>query len=127
MAPVTSKRMGKKNAQVKQSKFVFEFGTKTDGNATMRELLGGKGANLAEMASIGLPVPPGFTISTEVCTYFYEHDRKYPKTLATDVRKAIASVEISVKQKLRSKEKSSAGFGPIWRQRFHAGHDGYHS
>lgn len=93
MAPVTSKRMGKKNAQVEQSKFVFEFGTKTDGNATMRELLGGKGANLAEMASIGLPVPPGFTISTEVCTYFYEHDRKYPKTLATDVRKAIASVE----------------------------------
>lgn len=93
MAPVTSKRMGKKNAQVEKSKFVFEFGTKTDGNATMRELLGGKGANLAEMASIGLPVPPGFTISTEVCTYFYEHDRKYPKTLATDVRKAIASVE----------------------------------
>ena len=59
----------------------------------MRELLGGKGANLAEMASIGLPVPPGFTISTEVCTYFYEHDRKYPKTLPTDVKKAIASVE----------------------------------
>ena len=66
MASVTSKKMGKKTAQVKQSKFVFEFGTKTDGNATMRELLGGKGANLAEMASIGLPVPPGFTISTEV-------------------------------------------------------------
>ena len=81
MAPVTSR----KNAQVKQSKFVFEFGTNTDGNATMRELLGGKGANLAEMASIGLPVPPGFTISTEVCTYFYKHDRKYPKTLAIDV------------------------------------------
>ena len=59
----------------------------------MRELLGGKGANLAEMASIGLPVPPGFTISTEVCTYFYKHDRKYPKTLAIDVKKAIASVE----------------------------------
>ena len=89
MAPVTNR----KNAQVKQSKFVFEFGTNTDGNAKMRELLGGKGANLAEMASIGLPVPPGFTISTEVCTYFYKHDRKYPKTLAIDVKKAIASVE----------------------------------
>ena len=89
MAPVTSR----KNAQVKQCKFVFEFGTNTDGNATMRELLGGKGANLAEMASIGLPVPPGFTISTEVCTYFYKHDRKYPKTLAIDVKKAVASVE----------------------------------
>ena len=59
----------------------------------MRELLGGKGANLAEMASIGLPVPSGFTISTEVCTYFYKHDQKYPKTLATDVKKAVASVE----------------------------------
>ena len=89
MASVTSR----KNTQVKQSKFVFEFGTNTDGNATMRELLGGKGANLAEMASIGLPVPPGFTISTEVCTYFYKHDRKYPKTLDTDVKKAVASVE----------------------------------
>ena len=83
----------RKNAQVNQSKFVFGFGTNTDGNATMRELLGGKGANLAEMASIGLPVPSGFTISTEVCTYFYKHDQKYPKTLATDVKKAVASVE----------------------------------
>ena len=89
MAPVTNR----KNAQVTQNKFVFEFGTNTDGNAKMRELLGGKGANLAEMASIGLPVPPGFTISTEVCTYFYKHDQKYPKTLAIDVKKAIASVE----------------------------------
>ena len=89
MASVTNKN----KAKVKQSKFVFEFGTNTDGNATMRELLGGKGANLAEMASIGLPVPPGFTISTEVCSFFYKHDRKYPKTLAADVKKAVASVE----------------------------------
>ena len=51
----------------------------------MRDLLGGKGANLAEMAAIGLPVPPGFTISTEVCTYFYDHNRRYPERLAADV------------------------------------------
>ncbi|MGB1402057.1 MAG: PEP/pyruvate-binding domain-containing protein [Pseudohongiellaceae bacterium] len=112
---------------MKQSKFVFEFGTKTDGNASMRELLGGKGANLAEMASIGLPVPPGFTISTEVCTYFYEHDRKYPQNTCYRCEKGNRIGGISAKQKLRSEEKSSAGFGPIWRQRFHAGHDGYHS
>lgn len=74
-------------------KFVYNFGSQTDGNATMRELLGGKGANLAEMASIGLPVPPGFTISTEVCTYFYDHERTYPASLAEDVKQAIKSVE----------------------------------
>ncbi|MBG09714.1 MAG: pyruvate, phosphate dikinase [Gammaproteobacteria bacterium] len=93
MASVRRKKTSRKNAHVNESKFVYEFGIKTDGDAKMRELLGGKGANLAEMASIGLPVPPGFTISTEVCTYFYEHDQKYPKTLTTDVKKALASVE----------------------------------
>ena len=75
------------------AKYVYNFGQQTDGNASMRELLGGKGANLAEMAAIGLPVPPGFTVSTEVCTYFYDHGRTYPKTLAKDVEKAIGLVE----------------------------------
>lgn len=74
-------------------KHVFDFGRKTDGNATMRELLGGKGANLAEMASIGLPVPPGFTISTEVCTYFYDHEQKYPSILRKSVTTAIRQLE----------------------------------
>jgi pyruvate,orthophosphate dikinase len=89
----------KKNKNLKRSpktnnkKHVYAFGRKTDGNATMRELLGGKGANLAEMASIGLPVPPGFTISTEVCTYFYDHERQYPKTLNKEVRDAIKQIE----------------------------------
>ena len=59
----------------------------------MRELLGGKGANLAEMASIGLPVPPGFTISTEVCNYFYAHKERYPTTLTKDVDSAIKQIE----------------------------------
>jgi pyruvate,orthophosphate dikinase len=59
----------------------------------MKELLGGKGANLAEMASLGVPVPPGFTITTEVCTYFYQNKKKYPATLKADVEKAMAGVE----------------------------------
>ena len=58
------------------NKWVYAFGPKNcDGDASMRNLLGGKGANLAEMASIGLPVPPGFTITTEVCTYYYDNKR----------------------------------------------------
>jgi pyruvate,orthophosphate dikinase len=64
MARAASKKTSKKSSANRNPKFVYAFGKKTDGNATMRELLGGKGANLAEMASIGLPVPPGFTIST---------------------------------------------------------------
>src|SRR5215212_11076390 len=58
----------------------------------MRELLGGKGANLAEMANLGLPVPPGFTITTEVCTYYYDHGRTYPPELKEEVTRALAYV-----------------------------------
>jgi len=76
------------------SKYVYFFGAgKAEGSAEMKELLGGKGANLAEMASIGLPVPAGFTISTEVCTYFNAHDRTYPSTLAAEVDAAIKRTE----------------------------------
>ncbi|NCW30145.1 MAG: pyruvate, phosphate dikinase, partial [Alphaproteobacteria bacterium] len=76
------------------TKWVYSFGkTGTDGDASFRNLLGGKGANLAEMSSIGLPVPPGFTISTEVCTHFYDHDKTYPDTLDAEVRSAIAKIE----------------------------------
>ncbi len=66
----------------------------------MKPLLGGKGANLAEMTRIGLPVPPGFTITTEVCTYFYEHNRKYPLELKSQVQAALEKVERSVGKKL---------------------------
>ena len=59
---------------------------------SMRDLLGGKGANLAEMANLGLPVPPGFTIPTSVCTYFYAHDKSYPKELKAQVEKALDHV-----------------------------------
>jgi pyruvate,orthophosphate dikinase len=76
------------------AKRVYRFGGGgAEGSAEMRRLLGGKGANLAEMASLGLPVPPGFTITTEVCAWFYAHDRSYPPGLAEEVREALAGVE----------------------------------
>ncbi len=73
-------------------RYVFAFGAHTDGDAEMRELLGGKGANLAEMARIGLPVPPGFTISTEVCAHYYDHDGNYPAGLEEAVYENLASL-----------------------------------
>ncbi|MBI3577822.1 MAG: pyruvate, phosphate dikinase [Ignavibacteriales bacterium] len=76
------------------AKYVYFFGNgKAEGKAEMKNLLGGKGANLAEMTNIGLPVPPGFTISTEVCTYYYEHNKTYPKSLKKDVEVAMTTVE----------------------------------
>jgi pyruvate,orthophosphate dikinase len=76
------------------SKYVYFFGGgKADGKADMKALLGGKGANLAEMTNIGLPVPAGFTITTEVCTYYYQHGRKYPPELRDQVAEALRGVE----------------------------------
>src|SRR5499433_4174759 len=73
---------------------VYAFGGgRTDGRADMKELLGGKGANLAEMSRLGLPVPPGFTISTEVCTHYYAHGRSYPPALRAQVKESLARVE----------------------------------
>ncbi|MFN8627455.1 MAG: pyruvate, phosphate dikinase [Candidatus Binatia bacterium] len=72
--------------------YAFEAG-RADGNAGMKALLGGKGANLAEMAALGLPVPPGFTISTEVCTYFDTHQRRYPAGLEVEVQKQLGRME----------------------------------
>ncbi len=76
------------------AKWVYSFGDgKAEGRAEMRNLLGGKGANLAEMSSLGLPVPPGFTVTTEVCTYFYDNKKTYPPELKDEVDKALAEVE----------------------------------
>ncbi|OGU44005.1 MAG: pyruvate, phosphate dikinase [Ignavibacteria bacterium GWC2_56_12] len=78
-------------------KYVYFFGNgRAEGRADMKNLLGGKGANLAEMVNIGLPVPPGFTITTELCTYYYANGRKYPKILEKQVRDALAKVERSM-------------------------------
>ena len=79
------------------TQWVYSFGAgHNEGRADMRNLLGGKGANLAEMASIGLPVPPGFTITTEVCTAYYDNGQKYPDDLAQQVRAALALIEEAV-------------------------------
>ncbi|MDC3235039.1 pyruvate, phosphate dikinase [Candidatus Puniceispirillum sp.] len=77
------------------TQWVYNFGkSATDGNSSLLDLLGGKGANLAEMSGIGLPVPPGFTISTNVCTHFYAHDKTYPDALDQQVRSSIAKIEV---------------------------------
>lgn len=77
-----------------KKKLVYFFGDgKAEGRASMRELLGGKGAGLHEMTRIGAPVPPGFTITTDVCTYYYAHDRQYPKGLESDVMASLARIE----------------------------------
>jgi pyruvate, orthophosphate dikinase len=107
MAKKTAKRAAaKKSARPKATtttktsgKYVYLFGKKTDGNGTMKPLLGGKGANLAEMCRIGLPVPPGFTITTEVCTYYYDHKRTYPSTLQGLMKAGIAAIESQTKKK----------------------------
>ena len=99
----TSKAPARKNATSKKAtrkprvvkgKYVYFFGgKKADGNGQQKELLGGKGANLAEMSRIGLPVPAGFTITTEVCTYYYDNKKTYPKTLQSQIDENIAKIE----------------------------------
>ena len=75
-------------------KYVYSFGGgSADGRTDMKNLLGGKGANLAEMANMGIPVPAGFTLTTEICTYFYDHGQNYPPTLEAEVDAAMAKVE----------------------------------
>ena len=87
-------------------KYVYLFGNKkADGNGGMKALLGGKGANLAEMTRIGLPVPPGLTITTEVCTYYYAHNKSYPKELWAQVKAAVANTEKILGKRLGDVEK----------------------
>ncbi len=98
----------KTNAQTKPAlsdKFVYSFGDGTaEGKAEMKNLLGGKGANLAEMCSLGLPVPPGFTITTEVCVAYYANGKKLPDTLESQVKEALLSVEKKVGAKFGDSE-----------------------
>src|SRR5216684_9336271 len=79
------------------AKWVYSFGDgAAEGRAEMKNLLGGKGAGLAEMSNLGLPVPPGFTITTEVCTYFYDNDKTYPDELAGQVKAALGALETAL-------------------------------
>src|SRR6516162_1119607 len=92
-SPVGAEPRRAKSALPAPGKWVYAFGDgKAEGRARLRDLLGGKGANLAEMANLGLPVPPGFTITTEVCTYFYRHGKTYPDELKGQVDAALHEV-----------------------------------
>jgi pyruvate,orthophosphate dikinase len=90
----------------KSTKYVYQFGNKkADGNGSMKPLLGGKGANLAEMSRIGLPVPPGFTITTEVCGYYYANKKTYPKSLVAEAKAGIFAIEKIMGVKFGDKSK----------------------
>src|SRR5262252_200376 len=101
MARTLKKKAGKRPAKTaskpaarKKTKYVYYFGDgRADGDGKMKPLLGGKGANLAEMTRIGLPVPPGFTITTEVCSYFYAHGRSYPPQIKAEVEAGVRNME----------------------------------
>jgi pyruvate,orthophosphate dikinase len=103
MAPVKRKaarKSARKSSARKSKKFVYFFGSgKADGDGTQKALLGGKGANLSEMSRIGLPVPAGMTLTTEVCTYYYDHKKTYPKTLEGEIKANIAKIEKSMGKK----------------------------
>src|SRR5690242_13089611 len=108
-----SKALGRSAVRKKKkqaSRYVYYFGDgHADGSGAMKPLLGGKGANLHEMTRIGLPVPPGFTIDTEVCAYFYAHRRCYPPDLQAKVTAAMEKVEKSTGKKFRDKERPLLG------------------
>src|SRR5262245_10306755 len=94
-------RKGAAGKRTRAPRYVYYFGNgHADGTGTMKALLGGKGANLHEMTRIGLPVPPGFTITTEVCSYFYDHNRSYPPQLEVQVAAAMAKIEKSTGKKI---------------------------
>jgi pyruvate,orthophosphate dikinase len=102
----SASKAARSSGKSRKPHYVYYFGDgNADGTGKMKPLLGGKGANLAEMTRIGLPVPPGFTVTTEVCTYFYEHNRSYPPELKAEVAAALAKVENSVGRKLGDKDR----------------------
>jgi pyruvate,orthophosphate dikinase len=91
---IRSSAIRRKDNMPNKKKLIYSFGSgKAEGHARMRELLGGKGAGLHEMTRIGIPVPPGFTITTEVCKYYYDHHRRYPKELDAQVKTALRRME----------------------------------
>ncbi len=115
----------KAQAKGKSAKYVYLFGRKTDGNGSMKPLLGGKGANLAEMCRIGLPVPSGFTITTEVCTYYYANRKTYPPELRSQMGGRHRVDREADRQEVRRPEEPAARLGAIGRPRFDARHDGH--
>ena len=104
------------------AKWVYMF---TEGNATMRNLLGGKGANLAEMTSLGLPVPQGFTVTTEACTQYYEDGRKINDEIMAQIMEAIEKLEGITGNEIRRQRESASRFRTFRSKSFHAWYDGH--
>ena len=108
------------------SKWVYPFGRDgAEGRAEMRNLLGGKGANLAEMSNLGLPVPPGFTITTEVCTHFYANGKTYPPDLEAQVADALAGIEKAIGAEFGDPERPLLVSVRSGARASMPGHDGY--
>ena len=108
------------------TKWVYRFGDgAAEGRAEMKNLLGGKGAGLAEMSNLGLPVPPGFTITTEVCTYFYANGKSYPSELQDQVADGLATIERWLGARFGDADNPLARFGSLRGPRLDAGDDGY--
>jgi phosphoenolpyruvate synthase/pyruvate phosphate dikinase len=103
-------------------KYVYLF---SDGACRSKKLLGGKGAGLCEMTQIGLPVPPGFTVSTEACLEYFEQGNTLPRGLPEQVRAALAKVEDALGLRFGDSDRPAVGFGSQRRRRFDAGYDGY--
>ena len=105
------------------TKWVYMF---TEGNATMRNLLGGKGANLAEMTGLGLPVPQGFTVTTEACTQYYEDGRQINDEIMSQIMEAMTKLEEITGKKFGDKENPLLSRFRTFRcKSFHAGYDGH--
>ena len=110
------------------AKRVYTFGKGiNEGRAEMKNLLGGKGANLAEMSNLGIPVPAGFTITTDVCVEFYKNNKQFPAGLAKEVETALKKVEKLHGSKIRRSGQSASVIRPLRRARLDAGHDGHRS
>ena len=107
-------------------KYLYYFGDgKAEGNGKMKDLLGGKGAGLAEMTNSGVPVPPGFTITTEACNLFYKNNMAMPSWFEDDMKAYMATTREINRHGIRRQDKPAFGFGSLRRQVLHARHDGY--
>ena len=110
------------------NKYVYSFGDgHADGDGSMKDVLGGKGAGLAEMSRAGIPVPPGFTISTEVCNIYFQNGNQVPDEINNQILQALDQLESQIGKKLGDPPKSAAGQRPLRREVFHARHDEHHS
>ncbi len=108
------------------AKWVYSFSSeKTDGNKNQKDLLGGKGANLAEMCNLKLPVPPGFTVSTEACLDYYNTDKKISDEVRGEVKSALAEVEKITGQEVWRQDRPASLFRSLGGKSFHARDDGH--